>query len=340
MYITGESIDDLLHQTYKKILKGKTNIVKATKGVNKEIIGAMLLLKDPRARISRSETKGTIFSCLGELLWYLSASSDLEFIKYYIDGYDQYAETDGSIHGAYGPRIFQGSNNQFQIVKHRLIKNAGTRKAVIQVFDARDILKDYHDVPCTCSLQFFIRNSKLDLVVHMRSSDAYKGLPHDIFAFTMFQEIMARDIGCEVGTYKHISGSLHLYEPEFEKAQAYINEGHQSKTPMPPMPIGSPWPSIHAVLDFEKQIRKKTIELPIKHNQDDYWGDIISLLAFYANSKEGKNKPHDNKLARKIMEGIHSDIYFIYLEKRNRRDIAQKNIQPQVDLFDSTLERI
>jgi thymidylate synthase len=37
------------------------------------------------------------------------------------------------------------------------------------------------------------------MVTTMRSNDAYLGLPHDVFCFTMLQEIIARSLGREIG---------------------------------------------------------------------------------------------------------------------------------------------
>ena len=37
------------------------------------------------------------------------------------------------------------------------------------------------------------------LVVHMRSNDVFMGFPHDVFAFTMIQEILANDLGVKLG---------------------------------------------------------------------------------------------------------------------------------------------
>ena len=72
--------------------------------------------------------------------------------------------------------------------------------------------------PCTCTLQFLARGVKLDLIVYMRSNDVIKGLPHDIFCFTMLQEIAARRLSLEPGIYKHCVGSLHLYSVLFAVA--------------------------------------------------------------------------------------------------------------------------
>jgi thymidylate synthase len=48
-------------------------------------------------------------------------------------------------------------------------------------------------------MQFIVRREELHLFVCMRSNDAFMGLPHDVFAFTMLQELVARLIGCELG---------------------------------------------------------------------------------------------------------------------------------------------
>jgi thymidylate synthase len=66
-----------------------------------------LELKNPLARLSRTETKGTVFSCLGETLWYMAQSNDLKFIKYYIGIYGKFAEPDGIVHGAYVRFIYR-----------------------------------------------------------------------------------------------------------------------------------------------------------------------------------------------------------------------------------------
>ena len=83
----------------------------------------------------------------------------------------------------------------------------------------------------------------------MRSNDSYIGLPHDFFAFTMIQEIVARTLDCGLGAYKHFVGSLHLYEDDLDSAQGYINEGLQPTTAaMPAMPRGDPWKVIDVLL--------------------------------------------------------------------------------------------
>ena len=69
--LIADTLDDLLIKVFPKILRNGQR-VKASKGWNNELSGVVLELRNPLARLSRTETKGTLFSCLGETLWYPS----------------------------------------------------------------------------------------------------------------------------------------------------------------------------------------------------------------------------------------------------------------------------
>lgn len=149
--ITGKSLDDIMRKVFQLLLKSKSR-VKPTKGDNGEIFGIILELKNPRARLSRAEARSVLYSCLGEFLWYMAGSDKLDHIKYYISRYAEFAEEDGHIHGAYGPRLFNkdGINQVLYIIK-KLNQNRDSRKAVIQLYDAKDTLEAFKDVPCDLS---------------------------------------------------------------------------------------------------------------------------------------------------------------------------------------------
>ena len=120
------------------------------------------------------------------------------------------------------------------------------------------------------------------MITNMRSNDAYIGLPHDIFCFTMLQEIVARSLGYELGIYKHFVGSMHLYQIDQENARRYFEEGVQRTIEMPPMPEGDPWPSIQKLLDAEQRIRKGEAIDADRWGVDPYWADLIRLLQIFA----------------------------------------------------------
>ena len=165
-----------------------------------------------------------------------------------------------------------------------------TRQAVIQIFDSRDI--GNLDVPCTCNIQFLARGKLLHCYVSMRSNDAYLGLPHDIFAFTMLQELVARSIGHEIGEYHHAVGSLHLYDRNEDAARVLLSEGWLSLTEaeMPPMPSGDPLPSLSWLLDTETRIRMGGRELNPPREMNSYWIDLARLLLIKALYDEGDRR--------------------------------------------------
>ncbi len=199
-FLSTETIDDLMHEAFTHVLNEGLCIV-PTNGEAKELFGVLVELRSPRARVSRSQNRERVFSALGELLWYLSGSDDADQIGYYVSYYNEAdVSVDGHVIGAYGPRLMRFDEiNQVESVIQMLRKNPDSRNAVVQLFDHRDT----KHAPCTLALQFVVRESKLVMMTSMRSNDLFWGLPHDLFAFTMIQEIIARSIGIDIGYYYH-----------------------------------------------------------------------------------------------------------------------------------------
>lgn len=326
VYFPEKTLDDIMRTTITEIFENGIPI-KATKGDNSELNGILLEIENPRARLSRTESRAKPFSCLGELCWYLSGSNDVDFIQYYIKEYNKYGKW-GRVNGAYGPRLFCYSGlNQVGNVLNLLKRKKTSRQAVIQILNPVDLINSPDDMPCTCSLQFLIRDEKLCLITYMRSNDIYWGLPHDIFCFTMLQEIIARTLNIEIGNYKHAVGSLHLYDKHKEEAQNYINEGWQQSIPMPVMPIGDPWPSIKTFLEAEHSIR-----MTGGYNSDEvtkldpYWSDLVNLLQIFEYYKKNNAEGIESEIKK-----IKHDAYKVYTStkleqvKRNHNDSPPKS---------------
>ncbi len=317
MYIVGDSLDDLLRKVFNKLLKSN-NRPNPTKGNNRELTATLLKIKNPRARLSRTERRGTLVSCLGETLWYLSGSDKLDFIEYYISNYRYFSKIppDATIaEGAYGPRIFGEGTKPSQI--HRVISllkeqdRHDTRQAVIQIFDKSDWGRK--DVPCTCNLQFLARGNSLHMFTTMRSNDAYRGLPHDVFAFTMLQELVARSIGHDVGIYSHAVGSLHLYEKDETAAKQYLTEGWQDVVEMPAMPTGDPWKSVNWLLNAENVIRCGNHSLPSHTGIEPYWLDLARILLVNA-----LWRANELRGLIEVKQQMSSPIYDAFIRKREK----------------------
>ena len=343
-HASEESLDDLMRAVFKQLLTGRGNFqVESSKGKSTETFGALLELKNPRARLSRSFSKAKAFSPLGELFWYLSGSDSVDFIKHYIPNYPKMIKDEVKANGAYGPRIF-GENAQAKLdqkskwdrVIRTLREREGSRNALIQIYDNSDAKPKNGDKPCTCTIQFAVRNGHLFMHTHMRSNDAFFGLPHDIFTFTMLQEIAARELGVGLGRYTHSVASLHLYHDTAIGAEAYFREGLHEFRPMPEMPSGNPWSNIEQVKVAENAIRSGNIEHITSPDIDPYWGDFVELFRVHRMFEDMRKRGDDLTAERpelrrivKIMKEI-SPIYEIYI-----RDKLQRKKSPVRDLFEN-----
>lgn len=302
------TLDDLLHDVYS-FLDTQGHEVRASRGATLEVVGVLLELTNPRARLSRSDSRGKIFSCLGELCWYLSGDDALAPIEYYLGKYRSEAINDGTgrmfVPGAYGPRLTGGGAAglppaQLEAVIAMLGRRSSSRRAVLQLFSAADLPRaetQGGDVPCTCVLQFLVRDDALHLLTYMRSNDAVAGLTHDVFCFTMLQELVARRVGVELGSYQHMVGSLHVYLTDDkgeavldrEEVRAFLHEGHQSTLrPMPAMPMGDPRPAVEALLRAERCLRAGEALDDLEVSLDPYWGDLVRLLRAWQSRRNGR----------------------------------------------------
>ncbi|PLA73424.1 thymidylate synthase [Hydrogenovibrio sp. SC-1] len=315
-YFEADTLDDLMFDVFKTLLSSE-NKIEATRGLMTEILGATLVLKNPRSRLSRSETKGKVFSAFGELFWYLTGQNRLDFIVYYVGRhYVNESDDEETVRSGYGERLFNssGSINQVSNVIELLLRKPNSRQAVIQLFDATDINQKYKSIPCTCTLQFLLRNGKLNLFVNMRSNDVFLGLPHDIFSFTMLQEIVARSIGVDIGVYQHSVGSLHLYENRRADAKQYLSEGFYEETSMKPMPEGDPWSSIEKVRKIEEQIRAGSLKTLDSITIDPYWKDVCRVLLIHRYFKD-----ENWSGCKQLKLGFHDQAFNIFVEDRLAR---------------------
>jgi len=307
LQFAGNSLDDLLGELFAELVE-PTNVIRPTKGEATELRAVTLQLTNPLARLSRTQTRGKLFSGLGELCWYLSGSANVDAIAYYLSRYSEFA-VGTDVPSAYGPRLrsFDGFDQLLNVVKS-IEGNPWTRRAVIQIFDHSDLASALTEVPCTCTLQFLLRDGSLELIVYMRSNDAYLGLPHDIFAFTMIQELVARLVGATLGVYTHMVGSMHLYTNDSAQARTFLSEGWQSNVLMPTMPA-DPSDGLAWLLRAESQIRVGADPFQVAlDGPDPYWSDLACLLAIFGLLKRGR----PNEIAR-LSTMLHSRVYDIYV---------------------------
>lgn len=187
-----------------------------------EQLGVSFVIENPRARlVTIPGRKWSLPLAIGELCWHLRGSDQLSGLTHYARVWRHFSDDGVSVRGScYGKKVFNSDNgdSQWDHARRYLESDPYTRRAVLSIggYDVNSPI-DTADVACAQSLQFLIRDGRLHLYVHMRSNDAFLGLPYDIFLFTILQEIMSVQIGIPLGEYVHMANSMHIYERDLDK---------------------------------------------------------------------------------------------------------------------------
>lgn len=335
MIIEGRYLDEILRKLYSELTQS-TDTFEAGKGKGQDLLASKILLRNPRARISATATRGRLVSALAEFCWYMSGSADLDFIRFYLSDYPP-KDARGSIEEAYGPRFigtgeFGNSANQIERVIDRLKAKSDTRRAVISLLQPSDLAPEKQEAPCTVALQFIHRRGHLHLIAMMRSNDAYIGFPHDVFSFTMMQELIARSLSARVGEYHHFSTSLHLYGRDVDKVWRYLDEGFQNPTfAMPKMPGGCQRANLANFLNVERAIREGAIVRSSEILLPDYWRDLALVLLRYADTKMQRGAETTEANFSEVSDSFYRSFY---LKKPSAAPALNKTtfVQEELDL--------
>lgn len=211
----ANDIDDAFRYWYNLLTADMEDNSSRDGDVVGEVINAITVINDPTRCIMKNDIrKMPIRYCVGEFLWYLSGNNDLSAIQHFSSAWDRMSDDGKTVNSNYGTLIqkYYGFD-QLKMCENILKENPNSRQAVIHLKPARNVIDNpTNDLPCTISLQFFIRNNKLYLTTYMRSNDIWMGFPYDVFQFTCLQIYLAMKLNTNIGTYTHIAGSLHLYK--------------------------------------------------------------------------------------------------------------------------------
>lgn len=143
------------------------------------------------------------------------------------------ADKDGFINSNYGHIVFSCANgSQFAHAAEELKKNPESRRAII-IYTRPTIWSEYNlngrsDFICTNSVQYLMRDGKMNAIVAMRSSDSHFGFKNDCaWQQTVLQEL-AQEVGYPVGNLYWNAGSLHIYSRHFYLIDHYAKTGEIS----------------------------------------------------------------------------------------------------------------
>jgi thymidylate synthase len=149
-----------------------------------------------------------------EMAWYVHANPrDLSIAEYAA----QWGKIilNGKLNSNYGAYWFsqQGVARVVEILKN----DSMSRRAVIPMYgvEADHLDAAAKDVPCTLSIEFRLRENKLNVKVNMRSQDILWGMGNDLPTFSFLQEITARLLHAQIGSLTISVGSFHVYKARY-----------------------------------------------------------------------------------------------------------------------------
>ncbi|WP_166462877.1 thymidylate synthase [Amycolatopsis acidicola] len=255
-----------------------------------ERLNVSFQLDNPAARLPMfAARRANIVFNLAEVLWFLGGRDDLAMMRYYAPRMSSYSVDGVTIAGAaYGTRMFRagrGGRSSFDATLDLVRADPDTKRAVIPIFGAHEVGDAEHpDVSCTIAFQLFRRDEQLHGVCYMRANDAFQGLVSDVFSFTVIQELGARMLGLQLGTYTHHVGSMHIADHHLPKARAIVAEAEQAppRWDVPTMPAGTTRDTVEEVCAQEAQLRANRVT----HTVDSlhatglpvYWQRLVALL--------------------------------------------------------------
>lgn len=239
--------------------------VMSERGKTHEIIGAALRLRDPINRLDAHRYRRLNFPfAVAEWLAMMCGEERLSYFTKFISTYGDYS-TDGIVlDGAYGPRLVTSDGHGAIRQIFRMLRDKPeSRRAVATIYNNNDLVGGGgKNTPCTISMHFMQRDSKLHMLTYMRSNDVHYGLTNDVIVFTMTQEFVANRLGIGLGEYHHFAGSLHVYNDLmkiFSKRERTTREGRWPHT-MQRMPEDFDWDELQLLYSTYVRVNDLTTE--------------------------------------------------------------------------------
>ena len=219
--------NSLWKQQLHAVSKGYDFISKPRGMEVKEKIAGQYKVPMPAYLSLKSRKVNTKFM-FAEAAWIISGSNRLEDIEPYMKKYADFSDDGVFLRGAYGPKVV----DQLSYVVDTIVKDNDTRQAVINIWRERPGASK--DIPCTLSMQFLLRDGKLNMVTTMRSNDIVLGFTYDVFTFSMVAKsvqllLKQRGIKCELGDLYVNAGSLHLYETHYAQIETWFDDREVDK---------------------------------------------------------------------------------------------------------------
>ena len=247
-YLEGTTFAELYTKVMDQIYN-HPDYESAPRGLKiKECLNVVMQLNNPLSNLFKCQKDKSLTLPTGytkkEICLYLKGTNSVKEFCKASNFWDKIKNPDGeTINSAYGNLIFNPSledgRSQFDWAFDCLRADKDSRQAFMRFNNTSHQFEGVKDLPCTYIESFHIRQNKLHATILMRSNDICKGLAHDVPSFTLFQYLIYLRLKevypeLELGTYTHLSQSLHVYESDFELTKKRLEIGiEENGFPMP-----------------------------------------------------------------------------------------------------------
>ena len=106
-------------------------------------------------------------------------------------------------------------NNQLDRVIQELRERPQSRRAIVIHYHLDELDRYKYDTPCNDALNFYIKDGKLHLTVFARSIDLVYGFCNDQYTFANLMELVAKELGLELGNMHWFITNLHIYPKHY-----------------------------------------------------------------------------------------------------------------------------
>jgi thymidylate synthase len=190
-------------------------------------------------------------SVVGELLWFLSGSTDNGRLREQgIRIWDEWATEEGALGPIYGAqwRAWPAPDgrviDQLAELVATIRARPHSRRLVVSAWNPADLpdetLSPQDNVragrmalaPCHCLFQFHVADGRLSCQLYQRSADLFLGVPFNIASYALLTHLIAQQCDLEPGEFIHTFGDLHLYRNHLTREIVHAQLGREPR-PLP-----------------------------------------------------------------------------------------------------------
>jgi thymidylate synthase len=186
-------------------------------------------------------------SIVHELLWFLSGSTNVDYLKANgVTIWDEWADERGELGPVYGhqwrswPTPDGGHVDQIGELMKRLKADPDSRRLIVSAWNVADLPR-MALAPCHALFQFYVADGRLSCQLYQRSADIFLGVPFNIASYALLTAMIAQQCDLTPGDFVWTGGDCHLYLNHLEQAREQLS---REPYPLPRLVLRRRPPSI------------------------------------------------------------------------------------------------